>query len=145
MKINFYQTSDILHKNIAPILIKILEEKKKALILFKDEELLNQVDSGLWSFSKTKFLPHGKDGDNIKITDQPILLSQKEENDNNSSYLILFHQANDNFIANFEKIFYFFDEENKKESQKLWRYYKNLDAELNFFKKEADKWIKIAI
>ncbi len=141
MNINFYQTNDILHKSITPILIKILEEKKQALIFCQDLELLGQIDDGLWSFSKTKFIPHGKENDNIKANQQPIFLSNNQENLNNANYLITFSKVEDEFIQKFEKTFYFFNDNSLKASKELWRYYKEKSATLNFYKKEQDKWV----
>jgi len=143
MHINFYQTNDILHKSIAPILMRILEEKKRALIFCKNEELIRQIDDGLWSFSKTKFIPHGTLEDKIKAENQPVFISNQEENSNNSSYLIMLDQAEDDFIRKFEKSFYFFGDQNLQESKNLWRYYKSKSANLNFYKKDQDKWICI--
>jgi len=140
MQINFYQTNDILHKSIAPILLKILEEGKRALILSKNQDLLTQIDDGLWSFSKTKFVPHGTKNDKITSQNQPIFLSSIEENSNNASYLIFLDKPEDKFITSFDKNFYFFNDDNKKEAQNLWLHYKKLNYKLNFFKKESDKW-----
>jgi DNA polymerase IIIc chi subunit len=141
MQINFYQTDGILHKSIAPILTKILEEEKRALIFCTNQELLKQLDDGLWSFSKTRFIPHGTKDDEVKADKQPILLSQTQENLNNSSYLIMLDKADDDFIKKFDKVFYFFGSDNLKQSKDLWRYYKEKSAKLNFYKREQDKWI----
>ena len=141
MHINFYQTNDILHKSIAPILMKILEEKKRALIFCPNDELLKQIDDGLWSFSKTKFIPHGTNQDKIKQENQPILISKTAENNNNSNYLIMLEKVEDDFVSKFEKVFYFFGDHNLQESKNLWRDYKAKSANLNFYKKDKDKWV----
>ena len=82
MEINFYQIDDLLHKMIAPLLLKIYDQKKKALILSENEEMTQKLDLGLWNFSKTKFLPHITDQDDFDLKTQPILLTEKEENFN---------------------------------------------------------------
>jgi len=144
MNINFYQTDEIIHKSIASILSKILEDNKRALIFCQNQELLNQINDGLWSFSKTKFIPHGKIDDEVESQKQPILLTSKLENNNNSDYLIMLEKADDEFIKKFEKSFYFFNDNNLKESKDLWRYYKNKSADLKFYKREKDKWVFVA-
>lgn len=141
MQINFYQTEDLIHKAIAPILTKILEEKKRALIFCQNQDLINQIDDGLWSFSKTKFIPHGTENDDIKAQDQPIFLSSKQQNQNQSSYLIMLDKIDDDFGKNFEKIFYFFNNDSLAKSKEMWRYYKSKNFTLNFYKKENDKWV----
>ena len=62
IEINFYQVSNIVEngvaKSIAPLLLKILEDGKRALIYSKDTIMINSLDNGLWSFGKNKFIPH---------------------------------------------------------------------------------------
>ena len=143
MQINFYQTDDLFHRAIAPILTKILEEKKRALIFCQNAELLNQINEGLWSFSKTKFIPHGTKEDEVLPEQQPVLLTSELENLNKANYLIMLDQANDEFAENFEKVFYFFNNDSLKKSKDLWRYYKAKSATINFYKKEQDKWVAV--
>ena len=141
MQINFYQTNDLIHKSIAPILTKILEDGKRALIFSKNQELLNQIDEGLWSFSKTKFIPHGLAQEEIPPLKQPILLTKEPKNLNAANYLIMLDKTDDDFVADFEKVFYFFGDQNLAPAKDLWRYYKSKSATLNFYKKEQDKWV----
>ena len=54
MEINFYQVDDIAYKAMAPLLIKVLEEDKKAFILCQNQDQMQEIDNGLWQFSKTK-------------------------------------------------------------------------------------------
>lgn len=141
MEINFYQIDDVLYKSIAGLLVKIIEDKKKALIYSTNLDLINQINEGLWSFSKTKFLPHASFNDNQNPERQPIFITNQEENSNKANFLIMLEKTDDNFLNNFEKIFYFFDDSNLKESKQLWRYYKKQNINLNFFKKIDGKWI----
>lgn len=145
MYINFYHCNDILHKSIASVLLKILEENKKALIYCNNQDLINQIDDGLWSFSKTKFIPHGQKKDDIDIKKQLVFLHNDEENLNNADYLIFLNKVSDDFAKKFDKIFYFFNDLNKEESRSLWKYYKEKNAVLNFYKKEDKNWLKINI
>jgi len=138
MKINFYQIDDVLYKSIVPLLFKVLEENKKALIYCQNEQQLNEIDNSLWSFSKTKFLPHGTKNDKIDSIKQPILLTNKLENDNKANYLIMFCEVEERFLQQFEKIFYFFGSGNIKDARKLWERYKNQSYFLNFYKRDSD-------
>ncbi len=145
MEINFYQIDDILHKSMAPLLQKILEDKKKVLIYSKNAELLKQIDDGLWSFSKTKFLPHATKFEKSDPIKNPIFLTDSEENENQAEFLIMLDQTSDDFAKNFTKIFHFFDNNNLAEAKKLWSYYKQKSANLNFYKKDQGKWIKVQL
>lgn len=145
MEINFYQTDDIPHKAIAPLLQKMLEDKKKVLIYSENAELLKQIDSGLWSFSKTKFLPHATRFDKINALKNPIFLTDNQENENAADFLIVFDKISDNFAQKFTKIFHFFDNNNLSKAREIWSYYKQKSANLNFYKKQENKWLKVNI
>ena len=142
MEINFYQSEEVIYKAIAPILIKILDQEKKAYIFTKDENI-KEIDDGLWSFSKTKFVPHATTFDNLKITEQPIFIGSKLENINNANYLIKTTPAEEEFCKKFERICYFFNSENLKEARDLWKKYQSQNFELNFYKKDKSNWHKI--
>lgn len=141
MEINFYQVDDLLHKSISSLLIKFLVEKKRAIIYSKDIEILKQVDDGLWSFSKTKFIPHVTIWDKFDYNQQPFLLTNREENVNQSDFLIMLDGVSNDFLAQFSKSFYFFSIANKDQARELWSDYKKQSAKLNFYRKDDNKWI----
>lgn len=145
MEINFYQTDDIIHKSMVPLLQKILEDNKKVLIYSKNSELLKQIDEGLWSFSKTKFLPHSTKFEKLDPIKNPIFLTDEELNENNAEFLIMLDKVSDDFAKKFTKIFHFFDNNSLSEAKKLWVHYKQKSANLNFYKKLDGKWSKVEI
>ena len=140
MEINFYQIDDVLYKSIAPLLLKVLEENKKALIYCQDEQQISEIDNGLWSFSKTKFLPHGTKNDKIDLAKQPIFITNQLENYNKANYLVMLFEVEEQFFKQFEKIFYFFGSGNIADARKLWGKYKNQSCSLNFYKKDDAGW-----
>ncbi len=144
MEINFYHLENINYKIIAQILLKIRDEGKRTLIYAKTDELLKQIDEGLWSFSKTKFLPHATKWENVNYLDQPIFLTNEEDNQNKAEFLLMLDAVNDNFLKNFEKTFYFFSDNNIEFARKLYTDYKKKSFSINFYKKDGDKWIKAA-
>jgi DNA polymerase IIIc chi subunit len=143
MEINFYQLENIDYKAIAAILLKIREEKKRTLIYCKNSEILKQIDDGLWSFSKTKFLPHATKLEKVSPKDQPTFLTDEENNENDAEFLIMLDPTSDEFLKKFEKIFYFFGNSNLEKARELYREYKKKSLSLNFYKKDADKWVKV--
>lgn len=143
MEINFYQVDDIIYKSIAPLLIKVLDENKKALIFCQDEQQVAEIDGGLWSFSKTKFVPHGTKTDKIDHNLQPVFITNAKENSNQAEYLIMLAPAEENFLKQFDKIFYLFSSGNISDARKLWAKYKSQSFALNFYKKDESGWIKV--
>ena len=82
-EINFYQCDETLSRSIAPLLLKVLEEDKKALIFSSDQVRIKEIDDGLWVYGKNKFIPHITIFDkDFVLKRQPILISDKEENSN---------------------------------------------------------------
>tara|TARA_Y100000389_G_scaffold35512_1_gene30213 strand:- start:6541 stop:6978 length:438 start_codon:yes stop_codon:yes gene_type:complete len=142
MEINFYQIDDLLHKMIAPLLLKIYEQQKKALILCENDEMTQKLDLGLWNFSKTKFLPHITDQDDFELESQPILLTQREENLNKADFLLMFSEKSEEFMKNFNRIFYFFGPSDLEEARKFWKECKQKSYNINFYRKEKEGWKK---
>ena len=142
MEINFYQIDDLLHKMIVPLLLKIYDQQKKALILCENEEMVGKLDLGLWNFSKTKFLPHISDQDDFDLKIQPILLTEREENLNDADFLIMFSEKSEEFIKNFKRIFYFFGPNDLPDARSFWKSSKKKSYNLNFYRREAGVWKK---
>ncbi len=143
MEINFYQVDDIIYKSIAPLLIKVLDEEKKALIYCQDEKQVIEIDDGLWSFSKTKFIPHGTKNTKLAPANQPVFITNQTENANQAEYLIMLGEVEEKFLSQFGKIFYFFSSGNVVDARKLWAKYKKQSFTLNFYKKADGSWVKV--
>jgi DNA polymerase IIIc chi subunit len=143
MEINFYQVDDIIYKAIAPLLIKVLDEEKKALIYCQNEQQVEEIDNGLWQFSKTKFVPHGTKTTKLEPAKQPIFITDQLTNSNQSHYLIMLDEVEEKFLNQFEKIFYFFGSGNVADARKLWAKYKKQSFALNFYKKADGGWVKV--
>ncbi len=139
-EINFYQADEGLSKAIAPILLKILEEKKRALIFSQNIAQINALDSGLWSYGRNKFIPHAVISDKqFDFKRQPVLLTNEEKNLNDANYLIFLDEPSSAFFKGFERVFYFFEEGSFSVA-------KNLAGKIkpkNSYKKEDGKWVKL--
>ncbi|MBM3579192.1 MAG: DNA polymerase III subunit chi [Alphaproteobacteria bacterium] len=132
-EINFYQTDEAIGKSVAPLLLKVLSEKKKALIFSRNQVQLKEIDSALWNYGRNKFIPHALIFDrDFDPKRQPVLLTDKEENSNLADYLVFLDEPSQPFVSNFSRVFYFFEEG------------KNLSKikPTNFYKKSDGKWVK---
>jgi DNA polymerase-3 subunit chi len=142
-EINFYQCDETLSRSIAPLLLKVLEEDKKALIFSSDQVRIKEIDDGLWVYGKNKFIPHITIFDkDFVLKRQPILISDKEENSNQADYLVLTEGASEDFIKSFSRVFYFFDRLQIDVARKLAEKYQSLATKFNSYKKEDGKWVK---
>jgi DNA polymerase III subunit chi len=110
LEFSFYHlTTTPLIKALPKILEKILTAKQKAVILFPNEESMEEMNRYLWSFSTLNIIPHGSCND-IYPEEQPIYLTTQDENPNKASIKIMVGGAfSENFFG-FKKVLYFFDE-----------------------------------
>ncbi len=143
---NFY-LSDELIKSLTPLLLKILEDKKTALILCEDKRL-KEIDDALWSFSKLKFIPHASPFDKEIIAEfgeksQPVFVTSKQENSNDAQYLVVIDeisQIKKDFFKNFQKVFYFYNFDKEEEAKSFVD--KSDFLKITSYKKSDGKWVK---
>ncbi len=150
MEINCYRCEELIYKPIALLCTKILDEKSRAIILIDilDEkramEQNKEIDDGLWTFSKIKFLPHSSVFDKeFQPQRQPIFISNKEENLNNSDYLIITANFSSDFAKGFRKICYFYRPQLDNSHLKIINQLKTITSNINHFEQNNGKWQKI--
>lgn len=141
-EINFYQIDDVVTKVIAPLLIKVVDEKKKALIFCADAKKFKEIDDSLWSYGKVKFIAHAtladKEVAEFGWKRQPVFLVDKEENVNEADYLVLTGEASQAFVAGFERVFYFYEAQDAAAAKKFAKGF----GKVNSYKKDDGKWVK---
>ena len=141
-EINIYQIDDVITKSIAPLLIKVSEEKKKALIFCPQDAKLKEIDDSLWTYGRNKFIAHAtladKELQKFGWQRQPAFLINREENINEADYLILTDDASEGFIAGFARVFYFYESGDLEKVKKFSKKFKKV----NSYKKADGKWVK---
>lgn len=144
--VRFYHlTKSPLEKALPALVAKIYETGSHSIIKTSSQERLDQLDSLLWTFSQTIFLPHGskKTG---RAEDQPIWLTIEEDNPNSSSVLILCDQSETDQVKNYKiccEIFDGNDEIALQKSRVKWKDYKANGHDLSYWQQdEQGKWIK---
>ena len=133
-EINFYEVDESIVKGLAVILIKIINEQKKALIFCKSETQMQELDKQLWSYGRSKFIAHITINDQeFDMLRQPILITNRQVNDNLATHLIFLDEVEIEFLNKFKRAFYFFENHPN---------ISNVKPD-NSFKKENGKWLKI--
>jgi DNA polymerase IIIc chi subunit len=132
-EINFYQTDEVVSKSIAPLMLKVLDDKKRVFIFCKNPAQIKEIDSALWNYGRNKFIPHAVISDReFDPKRQPILIGDKEENLNSADFLLFIDEPSKAFISSFARVFHFFEE--GKNQSKI--------KPTNFYKKVSGKWVK---
>lgn len=128
-EINFYEVDEDLFKAIGPVVLKILDEQKTAIIYVKDLDKLKRLDEVLWTFGRNKFVPHATilDSD-FTPSQQPVLISNLEENTNNADYLIFLDEPSLDFAKQFSRMFYFYENVNQCQKIKATKSFKKING-----------------
>lgn len=137
-EISFYQVDETIIKSLAPLLLKVLDEKKKVLVFCGNQSQIKEIDTSLWVYGRNKFIPHATIYDKeLSSPRQPILISDKEENLNQADYLVFLSEPSADFISKFSRVFYFFEEGDfpiaKNIAKKL--------SPANSYKKTNGRWV----
>ncbi len=90
VKVSFYLIED-LEVFLPKLLEKIYSQKKRTLVVCKNEEQMNVLDAMLWT--RVSFLPHGTCLTFDEATQQPIWIGQKWENLNQAEYAVVLNET----------------------------------------------------
>jgi DNA polymerase-3 subunit chi len=145
MEISIYH---ILAGNLISSVVKLLEKVylsgKRCIFFSPIGERVSAVDKALWTFSTNVFIPHGDR--NLGFCDQqPIYFTDRYENPNNASALVLadtFDYAE--FGEDFEKIMLAFDDVSQlAAANKIYHDLKENKKDVNYWKQSPGGWEKV--
>lgn len=138
--ISFYHLAALpLERALPRLLEKILEAKKRAVILCGTEDRLNYLNSTLWTLGKLSFIPHGSEKEGF-AEDQPIWLTLKDENPNQSQFLVQIEGMESPSLSTYERCLDLFDgndEEALAQARKRWTAYKDAGHTMTYWKQSA--------
>ncbi len=87
-EVHFYHLERQTLERVLPVLLeRSLGNKWRVVVQAVSEERIKALDDGLWTFSDTSFLPHGRAGDPDAGND-PIFLTTGSENPNGAAVRI---------------------------------------------------------
>ncbi len=133
---------------LVPLLEKCLANDWACLIRAKNEETLISLDKSLWTFKENSWLPHAIEKDDIEPTEQPILLTTSNENNNFAQALFLLEDADLGEIEGIERAFYLIDGNNNelvKAARIAYKNAKDNDFDLSYWQQDENgKWGKKA-
>lgn len=94
------------------VLPKLLERTlaagKRAVIMAATEERVEALATHLWTYDQDAWLPHGTAQDG-SAEDQPLWLTDRDENPNGASFLFLTEGADSACLESYERCFDLFD------------------------------------
>ncbi|WP_119420336.1 DNA polymerase III subunit chi [Desertibaculum subflavum] len=147
-EVGFYHLLDQrLDDALAQLLEKAHERGMRSLVLTGSEARSEALAGHLWSYSRDNFLPHGTRLDG-RADEQPIFLTDREENPNGATALFLVEGGPVEFVGRFERCFDLFDgrdEEAVTAARERWKAAKAAGHKLTYWRRqEAGGWKKEA-
>jgi len=92
------------------LLEKCLEHKKRVLAMSARPERRAALDEALWTYNDKSFLPHGRaEAEGLDPTRQPILITDKADNQNAATFALLMDGMEIDEGARFERCMVMFD------------------------------------
>ena len=135
-EVYFYHSAKFpVDKTIAKLVEKIYGLKMNILIHCEDPSLVPIIDDLLWSYSTKTFLAHATFSDPMPEK-QPIYITDKEENPNNSTILLAIGQNTPFFFTSFEKYITIFgnSDDELKAARTRYKELKNQGLNIKYFK-----------
>ncbi len=145
-RIDFYHLQNCRLEDVLPKLLeKAYDTGKKVVVKIGNEERVEFLNSLLWTYNDTSFLPHGSKKDGFGEL-QPIWLTAGDDIPNGAAFLFLADGAHADWeeMKNFERIFNIFDgnsEESLVQARQLWKNLKNQKADVFYWQQnENGSW-----
>ena len=143
-EIRFYHLmTQTLDRALPQILGKAYESGRRVVVQAADTSEAERLNVHLWTFHPGSFLPHGgaKDGN---AEDQPIWVTDKDENPNGADVLILTGGTQSDHIGDFALCCEMFDGRDQyavAKAREKWKVYKEQGHNLSYWQQdEAGRW-----
>lgn len=105
----FYHLQRSTLEQVLPKLLeKTLAADKRAVVLAASAERVEALAAHLWTYDPDSWLPHGTAQDGSS-DEQPIWLSQHDENPNGAAFLFLCDGSDSTGVGGYERCFDLFD------------------------------------
>lgn len=143
MEIIFYCINSDINLFLFQFIYQLVNKNsKKILLLSNSETAIEKLDDLFWENCKdTMFLSHSVYNKNNKNDECSLLLTTEEVNANNANFLVISKFLNNDFIKNFEKVFFVFTNSNQNslnKAKEAYNEYKKYDYNIKIISKAID-------
>lgn len=145
-EIRFYHMERSTLESALPALLNKAITQSNIVVQSTTAQNVETLNTHLWTYQENSFLPHGsaKDG---KPDQQPIWLTDKQENPNNAEILILTHGANHDSIKDYKLCCEMLDGndlEAVQDARQRWKDYKDQGFDITYWQQGQNGWEKKA-
>ena len=145
-RVDFYHLQNMTLEDALPKLLeKAYATGKNTVVKIGNSERIDFLNSLLWTYNDTSFLPHGSKKDGFAEM-QPIWLTDGDDIPNNAEFLFLVDGAEIEAerVSEFERIFNIFDgniNESLLQARRLWKaFHQYTDNVFYWQKDEKGTW-----
>jgi len=147
-EIRFYHLQkQTLDQALPQILNKALSAGHRIIVKLPDIQSVERMNTHLWTYNPDSFLPHGSNKDGY-AEDQPIWLTDKDENPNGATVMISASGAVAKTPGNYDlccEILDGHDQDNIKAARQRWKDYKEKELDITYWQQsETGGWDKKA-
>jgi len=143
--IRFYHlTRKTLEQILPELLEKTLERGLRAVVRAGSPERVEALTQHLWTYKQGSFLPHGSAKDGFEA-DQPVWLTEGEENPNGATVLFLVDGAVSPHVGDYDiacEVFNGHDESAVTAARARWKEYKEAGHTLSYWQQAEKGWTK---
>lgn len=129
------------------LLEKTLERGWRAVVEVGNRERMDVLDSMLWTYTDDSFLPHAIAAGNETDAEQPVLLTDGENNPNSAAVRFYVDRARPKEVEGYERLVFIFnghDPEALSEAREVWRAMREVYS-VAYWQQDADgRWSKKA-
>ncbi len=143
MRVDFYhlQTSPV-ERALPQLLERVLQSGNRAVVMAASEDRIESLANVLWTADPNSWLPHGTVKDGV-AAEQPIWLTDREENPNGARMLVLTDGMSSARMAEFDRCLDLFDgnsEEATSAARARWSTAKAAGHELHYWQQTDAGW-----
>jgi DNA polymerase-3 subunit chi len=116
-----------LDRALPPLLEKTLQRGWRAVVQVGVPERIDALDAHLWTYRDDGFLPHAL-ADDEHVSEQPIVLTEAQENPNGAEALFLVDSAQPGDLTGYQRCILIFDgndQDSLKEAREHWKSFKD--------------------
>ncbi len=144
--VNFYCLTSLPVEKVLPaVLEKVLAGGHRALVLTSSEQRTKTIDDVLWTYSQSKFLPHGTANDNLPH-EHPIFIANKEVSSNEPDVLVLVESFSVPKNNNYSRYVVMVDTHKPQEldqAKTLWKHFETSNNQITCWRQDdAGKWLE---
>lgn len=141
----YHMITKRLEQALPELLSKAITVHPRIVVKAGSRERIETLDSLLWAFEPSSFLPHGyiRDGNEAE---QPVWLTTEDDNPNGAQMIVLTDGATSPHVGDYAlccELFDGNDEEAVAAARARWSAYKAQGHDLTYFQQdEQGRWIK---